>query len=132
MSKAWMPLYVGDYLADTAHLNQGQHGAYLLFIMHYWQRGPLPAELEQCYCIARANDKQSRCNADAVLKQFFVLKNGFYHHDRIDRELGKSEDSYQRRASAAKKRWLGKITNSSNASNADALHQQSQSQSHIK
>jgi uncharacterized protein YdaU (DUF1376 family) len=105
VSKAWMPLYIGDYMGDTSHLNQGQHGAYFLFIMHYWQRGSLPSDKQECYCIARAMDKQSMSNADKVLKEFFTLNGESYQHGRLDLELEKASKSYERRASAAKLRW---------------------------
>lgn len=35
----YIQLYVADYLADTAHLSTVEHGAYLLLIFNYWQRG---------------------------------------------------------------------------------------------
>ena len=96
-----MPLYVGDYLGDTGHLSQGQHGAYLLLLMHYWQKGSLPKSPEARYCIAGATDEQSRCNADAVMREFFPKGK----NRRLDFELQNAAERYAKRAGAAKKKW---------------------------
>jgi uncharacterized protein YdaU (DUF1376 family) len=128
MSKAWMPLYVGDYLGDTAHLNQGQHGAYLLLLMHYWQKGSLPKTSKERYCIASAMDQQSRCNVDAVMREFFPKGK----NKRLEFERERASKSYAKRAGAAKKMWESvrtKRLNSENGNgnricNADAKHLQ--------
>ena len=39
----WMPIYIGDLVADTTHLSRADFGSYLLLIFLYWRRrGPLP------------------------------------------------------------------------------------------
>ncbi|MEE2951466.1 MAG: DUF1376 domain-containing protein [Pseudomonadota bacterium] len=121
-ARAWMPLYVGDYLADTAHLNAAQHGAYLLLILHYWRKGGLPDDDAQLAQIARMSTAEWKRNR-SVLCAFF--QDG-WQHGRIDRELAEAKHKYDRRAEAGAKgnakRWGHR--------NAIAMGSQSQSQSH--
>jgi uncharacterized protein YdaU (DUF1376 family) len=69
-SPPWMPLYIGDYRAETAHLSAAQHGAYLLLIMHYWQQGTLPDDDEQLARIVCMSIVEWRKNR-AVIRAFF-------------------------------------------------------------
>lgn len=125
MSRPWMPLYIGDYLADTSHLNAAQHGAYLLLIMRYWQVGSLPDDDAQLAMIARMGAPEWRKHKP-VLRAFF--QDG-WRHPRIDAEIEQANIKYERRAAAGKKGGLAKQS----SSNAKAATQAglNQSQPHI-
>jgi uncharacterized protein YdaU (DUF1376 family) len=73
-----MPLYIGDYRADTKYLNAAQHGAYLLLIMRYWQQGELPddEQLARIGCISIAQWRRHR----PVIRAFFAEG---WRHKRI-------------------------------------------------
>lgn len=105
----WMSIYWGDYLKDTSHLSQGQHGAYLLLIGHYWQRRGLKANKQQCYRIAMAFTEEERENVDIVLSEFFKLKDGSYIQKRVEEELTKAIEKKEKAVSKAQKaageRW---------------------------
>jgi uncharacterized protein YdaU (DUF1376 family) len=105
MSRAWMPWYVGDYLRDTAHLTTLEHGAYLLLIAHYWERGPLPDDDNQLATITRMHVEKWRRIRPKLVRFFDVwletqpsseasaeqLVSKCWFHKRIDAELQKAE-----------------------------------------
>ena len=89
-ASAWMPLYVGDYLADTMHLSTVEHGAYLLLIMAYWKRGgPLPADDRALAAITRMPLKRW-ISTRSTLIDMFQNGEGCWRHRRIDLELERS------------------------------------------
>ena len=83
----YMPLYVDRYLADTAYLPTIAHGAYLLLIMNYWQRGkPLPASDRKLASIARLTDVEWASIRDDIAA-YFIEEDGEWRHTKIDTEL---------------------------------------------
>jgi hypothetical protein len=70
VSRPWMPLYVGDYLADTRRLSTLEHGAYLLLIMDYWQNGSIPDDDGALARIAGLTPKEWAKVKPAVLRLF--------------------------------------------------------------
>lgn len=78
-----MPLYVGDYMADTIGLGVRQHGAYLLAMMAYWQKGEALTSDELWKICGRDVDRICR---------FFVWCDERWHHKRIDEELARAAD----------------------------------------
>ena len=105
----WMPLYVGDYMADTMHLTTTEHGAYLLLIMHYWRAGPLPRDDKILQGIARVSRQAWSQGIGETIKAFFYLKEGHWHHKRIDEEIERCQGVINQRKAAgrasAQARW---------------------------
>jgi uncharacterized protein YdaU (DUF1376 family) len=106
----WIPFYWGDYLADTAHLTQGEHGAYILLLARYFKDGkPLRAFDDDLMIICRSKNRKECDNVRSVLRQFFVLQGktdtepGFYHNLRADRELLKRREISTKRSLARQK-----------------------------
>lgn len=103
-----MPLFIGDYLADTSRLTTEQHGAYLLLLMDYWRNGPPPDDNGTLAQITRLSfDAWS--NARAKLEQFFTIENGVWRQKRVDEEMAsaavnKGKASAKAKA-AADARW---------------------------
>lgn len=92
----YMPLYVADYMSDAAHLSTIEHGAYLLLIMTYWQRGgPLPNDDKKLARICKLTGAQWT-RIKPVILEFFSVENDDVvrqlRHSRIDRELSKVRD----------------------------------------
>ena len=103
-----MPLYIGDYLADTARLTTEQHGAYLLLLMDYWRSGRLPDNDQVLAQISKLSP-DAWGNAKAMLKQFFSISDGYWIHARVEKELNLAMQNkakmHDRALKGAQARW---------------------------
>lgn len=129
----WMPLFIGDYLADTTRLSTEQHGAYLLLIMDYWRNGAPPDDDEILCSITKMSPKDWKRIKVAVMN-LFRLNNGVWRHKRIDEELIgaalRKKKAEEKAKKAADARW-GKVptedeksdTSSNAPSNAPSISQ---------
>lgn len=101
---AWMPLWIGAYLADTMHLSRDEHGGYLLLLMAYWRnRGPLPDDDRRLAAICRATPAEWKSLRES-LSEFFDIDGGTWTHGRCEREL---IDASARRSKASEKASSG-------------------------
>lgn len=82
-----MPLYVADYLADTAHLAAAEHGAYLLLIMAYWRNGSLPADEKMLQRISRMSQREWAKSREVVLA-LFADKSPWDNFTAVEHALG--------------------------------------------
>jgi uncharacterized protein YdaU (DUF1376 family) len=102
----WMPLYIGDYLADTRRLTTTEHGAYLLLLMEQWRRGWLPDDDVQLARITGLRIEQWRRCA-GTLRCFFDAGDlpGTIRQKRLHAEREKAIALSAKRAEVAGSRW---------------------------
>jgi uncharacterized protein YdaU (DUF1376 family) len=117
MNRPWMPLYIADYLRDTANLRALESGAYLHLIMSYWIFGGLPNDDRQLATIAKLTDSQWRVCKPTLSKYFGP---DFQSHKRIDAELAKAADISNKRRAAIQQRYNKQHTNV--GTNENTLH----------
>ena len=83
----WMPLVIGDYLADTRALSTEGHGAYLLLLMTYWRTGgPLPDDDDEFAAITGLGTEGWK-KWRPKLARFFTVADGVWRQKRADLEL---------------------------------------------
>jgi uncharacterized protein YdaU (DUF1376 family) len=102
---SWMPLYVGDYLADTQHLSCEGHGAYLLLLMHQWRVGFVPADPAAQARIVRLSGKAWRALSPSLAEFFTVTEQG-WQQQRLERERGRKNQKAEQLREAARKAGL--------------------------
>lgn len=104
----WMPLYIADYLADTAYLTTEQSGAYLHLLMAYWRNGPPPDNDAILASITKLSP-DAWSNARASLEHYFYVSEGRWRNKRADEEIDKAKGNRQKAhdkaAKAAAARW---------------------------
>ena len=136
MAKAdiWMPLYIGDYLADTTRLTTEQHGAYLLLIMDYWRNGSPPDDDSILASVCRTTSQNWKKLRPALVC-FFDVINGHWTHTRIEKEIKDAKEGKAKAEAkalkAAEARW-GKHATSNAPSITQAMHDECPLQSPSK
>ena len=97
---SFMKMYWGDYFADTRHLSTLEHGAYLLLIAYYWNSGKsLPDDDKILQRITGLHGNSWKA-VRKILGKFFTINNGVWSHKRIDAELKKSTEIYDKKVAA--------------------------------
>lgn len=80
--------HIGDYDANTAHLSWIEDLAYTRLIrMYYRKEKPIPESLVDVCRLIRATSREQKKAVEAVLNEFFILREDGWHQDRCDEEI---------------------------------------------
>jgi len=127
MKYPWMPLFWGDFLANTMHLSAQEAGAYLFLIAHAWEHdGEIPGDWVRLSRIAHVRQNHWKSTWKALEPFFEPLSRGSlirgYSHKRVTTELLNLAEISNKRKEAAMQ------MHSKRRASADVLHMHPPSQ----
>jgi hypothetical protein len=106
--KAWMPLYVSDFLLATIGWKADVVGHYIRLLLIQWDRGSIPADPSDWDVFSPSASEHS----ETLITKFPLCVDGLRRNARLEEERDKAQDSYSRRVDAgrkgAEKRWGGR------------------------
>lgn len=105
MSKVWMPMYWGDYFANTRDLTTLQHGAYLLLIGHYWEHKGLPTDDKKLAVIVGMKTSAWKAIKEPIEAKFL----DGWKHGRVEEELATAAKKQAQREAAGKKGGMASV-----------------------
>ncbi len=103
MSMHWMPLYIGDYLADTSHLTIEQSGCYLHLLMSQWKVGYVPDDDAKLAAMCRVTRTYFVRHIGPAIRPFFASDGGRLIQARLEKERKNSAKKSEKLAENARK-----------------------------
>jgi uncharacterized protein YdaU (DUF1376 family) len=86
----YFELHIGDYAEATQHLSILEDGVYTRLLRKYYaSEKPLPVEIEKVQRLIVAKSKEEKAAVEAVLSEFFDLRDDGWHQDRCDDEIAR-------------------------------------------
>lgn len=80
--------HIGDYAEATAHLSFAEDAAYSRMIRKYYStEKPLPCDIVVVQRLVGARSKEEKDAVEAMLREFFELREDGWHQPRCDEEL---------------------------------------------
>jgi uncharacterized protein YdaU (DUF1376 family) len=95
-----MPLFVGDYLRDTARLKAQEHGAYLLLLMDMWNHEGLLTDKPSVMAAIARVDRKAWPRVWEKLEPLFYRSEGGWRQKRLQIEVENAATKSAKRAAA--------------------------------
>tara|TARA_R110002110_G_scaffold91493_2_gene238252 strand:+ start:1190 stop:1900 length:711 start_codon:yes stop_codon:yes gene_type:complete len=106
-AKAWMPLYVSDFLVGTLGWDAASVGHYIRLLLVQWDRGSLPADTSAWESLTLGVGE----HLIQLEEKFPICPDGLRRNVRLEEERVKAQEVYMKRVNAgvkgAEKRWGG-------------------------
>src|ERR1700758_3389607 len=107
----WMPLYIGDFLADTMHLGATETGIYIRLLMHCWQHESIPLDDYKLARIAGCDSRLWHKYRETVLQFFDPVDASTAQHKRVSTELHRYAEISNKRKAAAEQMLKNRTAN---------------------
>lgn len=99
---AWIPMFIGDFLAGTSHISTELKGAYILILWAMWKNGArVPNDDEQLATISGLGLKRWRA-AKSKLMPFFLVEDLYLTQKRLTEEYQHAWAVYGKRVDSGK------------------------------